>query len=80
NHDEIKYSGDNRPVWDGRAKGFVDPATCEPLPTWEEALDQVERPAHVARFGVQVHSKGILGGTEEAGRHIGYLTKYLTKS
>ena len=31
-------------------------------------------------FGRQVHSKGILGGTEEAGRHIGYLTKYLTKS
>jgi hypothetical protein len=27
-----------------------------------------------------VHSKGILGGSEEAGRHIGYLTKYLTKS
>ncbi len=80
NHDEIKYSGDNRPVWDPRAKGFVDPTTREPLPTWDEALDQVERPAHVARFGVQVHSKGILGGTEEAGRHIGYLTKYLTKS
>ncbi|MCE6993563.1 replication initiator protein [Saccharothrix sp. S26] len=80
NHDEIKYSGDNRPVWDSRAKGFVDPTTREPLPAWDEALDQVERPAHVARFGVQVHSKGILGGTEEAGRHIGYLTKYLTKS
>ena len=31
-------------------------------------------------FGPQVHVKGILGGTEEAGRHIGYLTKYLTKS
>jgi hypothetical protein len=24
--------------------------------------------------------KGILGGSEEAGRHIGYLTKYLTKA
>jgi hypothetical protein len=34
----------------------------------------------VVRFGTQVHVKGILGGTEEAGRHIGYLTKYLTKS
>ena len=31
-------------------------------------------------LGPQVHVKGILGGTEEAGRHIGYLTKYLTKS
>jgi hypothetical protein len=27
-----------------------------------------------------VHVKGILGGTEEAGRHVGYLTKYLAKS
>lgn len=79
-HDEIKYSGDNLPFWDVRAKGFVDPQTRRALPTWEEALDEVERPAHVARFGVQVHSKGILGGTQEAGRHIGYLTKYLTKS
>lgn len=24
--------------------------------------------------------KGIPGGTEEAGRHVGYLTKYLAKS
>jgi hypothetical protein len=34
----------------------------------------------VVRFGTQVHVKGILGGTEEAGRHVGYLTKYLAKS
>jgi hypothetical protein len=40
----------------------------------------VEEPAHVVTFGRQVHSKGILGGSEEAGRHIGYLAKYLTKS
>jgi hypothetical protein len=58
----------------------VDPASRRPLPAWGEALDQVDEPAHVATFGRQVHSKGILGGTDEAGRHIGYLTKYLTKS
>ncbi|WP_199440977.1 replication initiator [Umezawaea beigongshangensis] len=80
NHDEIVYSGDRLPVWNLHVRGFVDPDTRTALPTWQEALDQVERPAHVARFGVQVHSKGILGGTPEAGRHIGYLTKYLTKS
>ncbi len=34
----------------------------------------------MVRFGDQVHVKGILGGTEEAGRHLEYLTKYLTKS
>jgi hypothetical protein len=27
-----------------------------------------------------MHVKGILGGTEEADRHVGYLTKYLAKS
>jgi hypothetical protein len=37
-------------------------------------------PAHIVRFGAQVHVKGILGGTDEASRHAGYLTKYLTKS
>ncbi|UVS76331.1 replication initiator [Actinokineospora sp. UTMC 2448] len=77
-HDQLVYGGEHLPVWDdGR---FVDPDTRRPLTAWADALDQVEEPAHVARFGAQVHSKGILGGTEEAGRHIGYLTKYLTKS
>ncbi|MCK2257053.1 replication initiator [Crossiella sp. S99.1] len=81
-HDELVYPGETVPVWCDRAKGFVDPATREALPTWEQALPGAEdsEPAHVVRFGAQVHSKGILGGTEESGRHIGYLTKYLTKS
>jgi hypothetical protein len=35
----------------------------------------VTEPAHVVNFGEQVHSKGILGGTDDAGRHLGYLTK-----
>jgi replication initiator protein RepSA len=77
-HDQIRYSGDRLPRWDDRAKGFVDPDTREPLPTFDEACEDLARPAHVVRFGAQVHVKGILGGTEEAGRHIGYLTKYLT--
>ncbi|OJY49542.1 MAG: replication initiator protein [Pseudonocardia sp. 73-21] len=80
-HDEIRYSGDRVPRWDDRSKGFVDPDTRTPLPTWQEATDpaNLPAPAHTVRFGAQVHVKGILGGTEEAGRHIGYLTKYLTK-
>ena len=45
-----------------------------------EACEGLTAPAHVVRFGTQIHVKGILGGTEEAGRHIGYLTKYLSKS
>ncbi|WP_219416857.1 helitron helicase-like domain-containing protein [Pseudonocardia nigra] len=79
-HDEIRYSEDRLPRWDNRANGYVDPDTREPLPTFDEACEDLDRPAHVVRFGTQVHVKGILGGTEEAGRHIGYLTKYLTKS
>jgi hypothetical protein len=35
---------------------------------------------HVVRFGPQVDIKGVLGGTPQADRLIGYLTKYLTKS
>lgn len=79
-HDELRYSGDHLPVWEGQSGSFVDPDTREPLTPWAEAVVAVEEPAHVVRFGRQVHSKGILGGTDEAGRHIGYLTKYLTKS
>src|SRR6185437_12022779 len=79
-HDQLIYHGDRLPVWDTRAKAFTDPDTRAPLPTWEQACAELTEPAHVVQFGEQVHVKGILGGTEEAGRHIGYLTKYLTKS
>jgi hypothetical protein len=79
-HDDVIYGGDRVPVWDIRAKTFTDPGSGMPLPTWEEACAELTEPAHVVRFGTQIHVKGILGGTKEAGRHIGYLTKYLTKS
>ncbi|WP_020670425.1 replication initiator [Amycolatopsis nigrescens] len=78
-HDQLIYT-DQLPVWDSKAEGFTDPNTRQPLLSWDDAVEAVEEPAHVVTFGRQVHSKGILGGTEEAGRHIGYLTKYLTKS
>jgi hypothetical protein len=81
NHDERVYlDGEPLPVWDTQERVFVDPITRRPLTAWDGAVAAVEEPAHVVRFGAQVHSKGILGGTDEAGRHIGYLTKYLTKS
>jgi len=79
NHDQVVYV-DRMPVWDVNSKAFLDPETRKPLTSWEDATEALEAPAHVVTFGRQVHSKGILGGTEEAGRHIGYLTKYLTKS
>ena len=80
NHDTLRYSGDQVPLWDGREKGFVDPDTRDLLPTFDQACEELDEPSHVMRFGAQVHVKGILGGTQEAGRHVGYLTKYLTKS
>ncbi|MBV9060166.1 MAG: replication initiator protein [Pseudonocardiales bacterium] len=79
-HDQLVYTGDRLPVWDTRAKAFTDPDTGTQLPTWEQATADLTEPSHVVRFGEQVHVKGILGGTEEAGRHIGYLSKYLTKT
>lgn len=86
NHEHIVYADPNhQPQWDSERQTFADPDTGMPLPTWDEALQALDHdpdatPAHVVRFGGQVHSKGILGGSDEAGRHIGYLTKYLTKS
>jgi hypothetical protein len=80
NHDEIVYNEDRKPLWDPDSRAFVDPDTRTPLTSWDDAVEAINGPAHVVTFGVQVHSKGILGGSEEAGRHIGYLTKYLTKS
>jgi hypothetical protein len=79
-HDQPVYTDDRLPTWDSRARAFTDPDTGVPLPSWEQACEGLTEPAHVVRFGEQVHVKGILGGTEEAGRHVGYLTKYLTKS
>jgi hypothetical protein len=79
-HDQLRYTDKHLPVWDSRTRAFTDPATGGPLPSWEQACEELTEPAHVVRFGEQVHVKGILGGTEEAGRHVGYLTKYLTKS
>ncbi len=79
-HDQLLYGGERLPVWDTRAKAFTDPDTRAPLPTWDQACEELTEPAHVVRFGTQVHVKGILGGTEEADRHVGYLTKYLAKS
>jgi hypothetical protein len=74
-HDHLRYTDGRLPVWEPRVTGFIDPDTRQPLTTWAQAMKEVNEPAHVVTFGPQVHSKGILGGTDDAGRHIGYLTK-----
>ena len=48
----------------------------------EQALDAIgaeDEPWHVARFGDRFDAQGVLAGSKDATRCIGYLTKYLTK-
>jgi len=64
---------------------YRDPDTGHELKTWEDALAELDqnpdaRPAHAMRLGSQVDVKGILAGSKDADRTIGYLTKYLAKS
>src|SRR5262249_43446656 len=80
NHDKPIYTDEDAPEWDAEKRSFVDADTGISLTDWDDAIKDLAEPAHVVRFGAQVHSNGILGGTENAGRHIGYLTKYLMKS
>ena len=79
----VKYrDGDELPVWLDQVGGYVDPATGEVLPTWDEALDAIsayDLPWHVARFGERFDAQGVLAGSRTRRRCIGYLTKYLTK-
>ena len=78
----VKYDGDELPIWDEAIGGYLDPATGEVLPTWDQALDAIgpeDEPWHVARFGVRFDAQGVLAGSKDAARCIGYLTKYLTK-
>jgi hypothetical protein len=71
------------PRWSPADGGYVDESGWL-LPTWEEALDFVDgdmdgEPAYVLRFGDQDDLQGLLAGTPDADRRIGYLCKYLTK-
>ncbi|MUL43086.1 replication initiation protein [Streptomonospora sp. PA3] len=82
--DEAVYTGESLPVFDEATGNYVDPATGEVLPTWDEALDALDadpdaEPMHVVRFGPQVDAKGVVAGTEDADRCVRYLAKYLTK-
>jgi len=77
------FAGGHLPVWDEHTGNYVDPATGEILTSWDQALDQIgdqDQPRHVARFGDRFDAQGVLGGSRDAARCIGYLTKYLTKN
>lgn len=82
-HNAPRYV-DDLPVWT-EDHGYVDSHTGEPLPTWTEALDELDddedaTPAHTLRLGTQLDMQGILATEGDADRRIGYLTKYLAKS
>jgi hypothetical protein len=80
--DVIRFQDDELPVWDEHARTYLDPATGEVLPTWDQALDAIgpnDQPLHVARFGRKFDAQGVLAGSKDAARCIRYLTKYLTK-
>jgi hypothetical protein len=78
----VRFDGDQLPVWDEATRNYLDPATGEVLPTWDQALDAIGRddqPHHLARFGSRFDAQGVLAGSKDAARCISYLTKYLTK-
>src|ERR1039457_7222990 len=80
--DQVKHDDGNLPVWHGPSGNYLDPATGEILPDWDDALDAIgdqDAPLHVARFGQPFDAQGVLAGSRDANRCIRYLTKYLTK-
>jgi replication initiator protein RepSA len=80
--DKVRFDGGHLPVWDENANTYLNSETGELLPTWDDALDAIgddNEPLHVARFGDRFDAQGVLAGSKDANRCIGYLTKYLTK-
>ncbi|GAA3000563.1 hypothetical protein GCM10017559_21880 [Streptosporangium longisporum] len=94
--DEVRFDGDHLPLWapraeqaepypDGQTGDYLDPATGELLPTWDQALDQLDtdetaEPLHMVRFGAQADVQGVLAGSPDADQCLIYLSKYLTKN
>ena len=77
----VRFEDGALPVWDEHAATYLDPPTGEVLPTWDDALDAIgddDEPLHVARFGERFDAQGVLAGSKDAARCIGYLTNYLT--
>jgi hypothetical protein len=78
----VRFDGDHLPVWHEGSASYLDPATGELLPTWDQALDAIgpsDAPLHLARFGAKFDAQGVLARSKDSGRCIRYLTKYLTK-
>ena len=79
----VKYGdGDQLPVWHDQAGGTSTRPPgrcCRPgMRPWTPSAPY-DLPWHVARFGDRFDAQGVLAGSPDAARCIGYLTKYLTK-
>src|ERR1022692_1087723 len=80
--DVVRFGDRELPVWHEATGRYLDPATGEFLSAWDDALDAIgadDQPLHVARFGPKFDAQGVLAGSRDSARCIGYLTKYLTK-
>jgi hypothetical protein len=80
--DTVRFDDGHLPVWHEPSGRYLDPQTGEFLPDWDQALDAIgadNAPLHVARFGPRFDAQGVLAGSKDSARCIGYLTKYLTK-
>jgi len=80
----VVYAEGRLPEWDDDLGEYVDPDTRRPLLAWDDAIDALDaddtaEPLHTVRFGTQVDVKGVLAGSPDAERAIGYLVKYLVK-
>ena len=67
--DVVRYDGDRLPVWHEASGSYLDPATGEVLPTWDQALDAIgpqDEPLHVARFGPKFDAQGVLAGSKDS--------------
>ncbi|MGB8383443.1 MAG: replication initiator, partial [Dermatophilaceae bacterium] len=64
--DRVVYADERIPLWDSDSGQYVDPDTGEVLPTWDQAVDELDEPVHVVSFGTQLDIKGILGGSEQS--------------
>jgi hypothetical protein len=80
--DVVRFEGEHLPVWHEPSGRYLDQATGELLPSWDDALDAItddDEPLHVARFGAKFDAQGVLANSRDSNRCISYLTKYLTK-
>lgn len=81
---EVVFDNDRLPEWI-EGIGYADPVTGRLLPTWDQALDDLDadddaRPVHTLRLGRQLDIQGIVAEEDDADRRVAYLTKYLAKS